>query len=237
MKLIANMVGRNEADRYLEEVLEHTKSFVDLIVFTDDASDDRTFEIASRHAATYTMPEPTFAKDEAALRQASWDNLSNYAEDGDWILALDCDEKLYAAKPNVDLTPMLEQDQYNIINVTFFHMWNENQFRLDKLWAPTPSTRLFRYREGGTFRDRKLACGAEPSYVAQEYRRTGFMQPSMLVMQHLGYARDDDKKAKYERYMHLDGGAYHNIKHLESILDPGPSLAEFKAFEVTRDGK
>ncbi len=46
MKIVANMVIKNEGDRYLEDVLGHLHNFVDLIVVTDDASTDDSAEMA-----------------------------------------------------------------------------------------------------------------------------------------------------------------------------------------------
>jgi hypothetical protein len=54
------------------------------------------------------------------------------------------------------------------------------------------------------------------------------MMNTGLVMQHLGYVRDEDKKAKYDRYMKIDGGDFHAMNHIQSIMDPDPTLVEWK---------
>lgn len=228
MKLIAQMVGRNEADRFLPDVLEHLKQIADVIVFTDDASTDSTPDIAEEYGAiVYRNDEPMFAVHEGKLRKGAWDNLQQHAEVGDWILCIDCDEKLYATKPGMDIEVLMRQDQFDVLNINFVHMWNETQFRVDKLWKPHPSQRMFRYFLGGTFADRALACGSEPLYVRTLMRRGRFMPNTGLVMQHLGYIRDEDKKAKYDRYMKLDGGEFHNGAHIESIMDEHPILQDW----------
>ncbi len=229
--LIANMVGRNEEGRFLEEVLDHLQGIVDLIVFTDDCSDDNTAEIASGFGEVFKTDRPLFTEDEGALRTFSWGNLSKFAQaERDWILAIDCDEKLWSTQPNFDMERLMRQDRYDVVNIRFYHMWNESQYRVDKLWAPTDSSRLFRYYYGGSFKDSKLACGSEPTYVNTLIRRGKFLRDSGLIMQHLGYVRDEDKQAKYERYMKLDGGDYHNRAHLESIIDPEPTLLDWKIY-------
>jgi glycosyltransferase involved in cell wall biosynthesis len=48
--IYAQIVGRNEEGRYLENVLQHLSGQVDKIIFTDDCSDDSTPEIASQYA-------------------------------------------------------------------------------------------------------------------------------------------------------------------------------------------
>lgn len=225
MKFIAQMVGKNEADRYLVDVLEHLRNIVDEIVFTDDGSDDDTYEIAKSYDChTYRNDHTLFTENEGELRQVAWHNLENHATEGDWILAIDCDEKLFQTQRSVwDLF----NEPYQVLGVKFYHMWNQTQYRVDKEWKPNISSRLFKYHDSGVFADRRLACGSEPQYV-QEYIKTGkFLPNTGLVMQHLGYIRDEDKQAKHERYSILDGGKFHANTHIESILDTSPRLVDW----------
>ena len=225
MRVIANMIGRNEGDRYLADVLQHLQKFVDLIVFTDDASTDDTFLIARDHGASVLrIDEPLFGVDESRLRSYAWDHLSFHAEPNDWVLAIDCDEKLYGWE-NLALT--LPKTQVGAIGIFFYHMWSPTKYRVDKAWRPDHQFRLFRFMPDGHFRPKRLACGSTPTYV-NEFVRSGraVIDPS-LRMQHLGYMRDDDKLAKYDRYMALDGGRYHSLRHLESIVDPNPVLVKW----------
>lgn len=229
MKLVAQMVGRNEADRFLPEVLEHLRKVADEIVFTDDCSDDDTMTLAKDYGChTYQTPEPLFTKHEGQLRQFAWNNLTNHAELGDWILAIDCDEKLWSMNPNKPLSLLMSQQAYDVLAITFYHMWNENQYRVDKLWRPNISSRMFRFQQGGKFADRKLACGSEPTYVQTAIRARRFLTDTALVMQHLGYVRDEDKKSKFERYSTLDGGDFHALAHINSIMDQDPTLVDWK---------
>lgn len=221
-KLIAQMVIRNEADRYLEEVLQRLTSQVDEIIITDDYSDDDSFKIAQDFTdKLQRMPEPTFVKNEGVLRQTAWDFMSQFATDGDWILAIDADEKFY---PGPDLRIMMEQTNYHVLGIQFFHMWNRTHYRVDKAWAPNISSRLFRWKAGGDFSKKRLASGSEPSYVLQDIRQGRFNPRTGWRMQHLGYMRDDDKQAKYDRYMELDKGDFHSLNHLKSIIDTNPKL-------------
>lgn len=228
MKLIASMVGRNEESRYLKEVLDHLEPMVDMVVFTDDASTDNTAQIArDAGAKVYSNPEPLFTINEGQFRNGAWQNISNHAEEGDWILAIDCDEKLYVTGPQT-LEELMANERYSVLGITFYHMWNRTQYRVDKLWAPTVSTRLFRFIPGGSIQRRELACGAEPTYVRNMVQCRQFLPNTGLKMQHLGYIDDEDKVIKYKRYMELDNGRFHNISHLESIIDPDPTLIDWK---------
>lgn len=221
------MVGRNESNRFLSEVLDSITNIADEVVFTDDASTDDTPYVAARAGAhVVKLEDPLFVEDEGALRTLAWEHLCEYAKPGDWILALDCDEILYFKEG--ELKQGLEQTMFDVLGVTFYHMWNETQYRVDKLWSPVTSSRLFRFFEGGEFANRKLACGSEPTYVQELIRRGRFLPKTPYRMKHLGYVKDEDKIAKYERYMELDGGAYHNRAHLESILDQNPTLVDWE---------
>jgi glycosyltransferase involved in cell wall biosynthesis len=230
--IVAQMVGRNESSRFLEDVLKRIKSQVDHIVFTDDCSTDNTAEIASGYASVYKNSEPLFSVNEGLLRSTAWSNLENHAKEGDWVIAIDCDEMLYNSNEldNMDIKSVLSKSPFDVVNVRFYHMWNKTQYRVDKLWAPNNSSRIFRFKLNGKFLDRKLACGSEPTYVIEDIRRRNYWLNSGLIMQHLGYTFDDDKQNKYMRYMNLDKGEFHNIKHIESIIDPNPTLINWGNF-------
>ena len=55
-------------------------------------------------------------------------------------------------------------------------------------------------------------------------------------MNHIGYIRDEYKQAKYDRYMSLDKGEFHNIAHLESILDDNTVLIPWGIIEDNKMG-
>lgn len=226
-KVIANMVARNEGPHYLDAVLERLVDQVDEIVFTDDASDDNTVEIAARYTdKIQVLDKPLFIEHEGRFRQKSWDFLQEATTptEDDWILAIDADEMLYEDQPG--MLREVTQQSYEVVNIWFYHMWNENAFRVDGGWRPHGSTRLFKYRPGGSFRDRALACGSEPEYVSMSVRFKGlYLINSGLKMKHLSYIKDEDKITKYERYTQIDGGAFHAGSHIQSIMDPPERVA------------
>lgn len=229
--IYAQMIGRNESSRYLVEVLERLSGQVDKIIFTDDCSDDDTAEVASRYAEVFKTDKPTFAKHEGQLRAFAWGNLSKFAKIGDWVIAIDCDEKLFHIEDQ-SIRDVLNSSPFDVVNVRFYHMWNETQYRVDKLWTPNNSTRIFRFMENGGFYNRKLACGSEPTYIVDFMRARNYWVNSGLVMQHLGYVRDEDKKMKFERYSNLDGGQFHQLEHINSIVDENPVLIDWGIFGV-----
>lgn len=233
-KIIAQVVGRNESDRFLSKVLERLRKQVDTIVFTDDCSTDNTMEIASEFANVYKTESQMFNVNEGKFRQHAWANVQKHAKEGDWIIAIDCDEMLYSSDDisNINIRNILNQSEKDVVNVRFYHMWNEFQYRVDKLWTPNNSTRIFRYMSNGVFKDRVLACGAEPTYVTDWASQGNYWPNSGLVMQHLGYIHDKDKAAKYQRYSELDGGKFHQGSHINSILDKDPVLINWSNFGI-----
>lgn len=231
--IYAQIIGRNESDRFLEEVLERVSTQVDKIIFTDDCSTDNTVEVAAKYAEVFQTESQLFNEHEGQLRAFAWGNLQKFAKTGDWIVAIDCDEKLFNLDHSIpDIRSALATSPFDVVNVRFYHMWNESQYRVDKLWAPNNSSRIFRYVENGGFLNRKLACGSEPTYVRDWISKRNFWVNSNLVMQHLGYIRDEDKKMKFQRYSHLDGGQFHNLDHINSIIDENPVLIDWSTLEV-----
>lgn len=223
MALIANMIVKNEANRYLEEVLIDMLQYIDKIIITDDASTDDTVDICKKYTKhVYQNKESLFCIDESKLRQSSMDNLSVHAKHGDWILAIDADEKVWATKnPIMDI---IRTTRYDVIGLDFINMWTPTHYRVDKFWKPTVCTKLFRYMSNPKIKERKLACGSEPTYVEKAIRMGRWLPNSGLKIQHLGYMRDEDKQAKYDRYMEIDGGKYHSSSHLKSIIDKNVEL-------------
>lgn len=229
--IYAQMIGRNESSRYLEDVLKRISSQVDRVIFTDDCSDDETPNIASKYAEVFSTSEQTFNINEGKLRSFAWSNLSKFARDGDWVVAIDCDEMLYHID-DLNIRDILNQSPFDVVNVRFYHMWNDAQYRVDKLWAPNNSSRIFRYMSNGQFLDRALACGSEPTYVRDFISSRNFWINSGLIMKHLGYVRDEDKQSKYERYSSIDGGRFHNLSHINSIVDSSPVLIDWGNFGI-----
>jgi glycosyltransferase involved in cell wall biosynthesis len=223
------MVARNEQSRYLEENLKRLSSQVDKIIFTDDCSTDQTPEIARQYAEVYQTSEVLFTKHEGQLRYEAWENLSKHAKPGDWVVAIDADEMLFTMD-NSSIEDTLNSSPFDVVNVRRYEMWNEKEYRVDKMWAPHNTFRIFRFAKDGVYKDKRLACGSEPTYVENWVRNRNYWFVNPFVMQHLGYARDEDKQAKYDRYMDLDKGEFHNLVHLQSILDPDPVLIPWGIF-------
>lgn len=153
----------------------------------------------------------------------------------DWVCAIDADEFLVAdhgVRDTVELA-MARADAAGSLAVMLpvpevfdaEHM-DENDLytrplvRTDGFWGTIAGTRLFRYQPGGTFRNKEMGSGAEPSYVVNSAGRAP-RQPGLSLL-HLGYMDWRDRATKYKRYTDLlDHG--HSNSHIQSIITP-PTL-------------
>lgn len=237
-RLLAYMVTRNEAGRYLDACLAWACGFVDAVSVYDDRSTDNTVEVAVSHQApTLVRPEgvPSFVEHEGRFRAAAWAWFEEALapEPGDWVLALDADEFLVCqdgVRSGVDAaTEAADQQGANAVRLAVPEVFEVTagpflagaKVRTDGAWGTIAGTRLFRYRPGGIFRDRAMGCGAEPTYVADQ-AQWAVRWPALSLL-HLGYAHPADRQAKFIRYTSLANHG-HNDAHVRSIVTP-PTLA------------
>lgn len=224
MRVIAHLVARNEADRYLASALACIPT--DLIHLYDDCSTDDTVAVAeARGAVVRSRPAgvPSFLEHEGAFRQAAWDSMVATMDPhvGDWVLALDCDELVVADHGDVagavqKAIGAAQEGGALGVRLPIPEIWDldEPRLRLDGFWARLSAPRLFAYWPGGRFRPEAMGCGSTPSYVTE-----GYLSPHTygLAIAHLGYAHADDRSAKYRRYAGRPG---HNPVHIDSIRTP-----------------
>lgn len=227
-KIYGSMVVRNEEGRYLESCILWMQQFVNQIFIYDDRSTDRTAEIAlDLGCRVVRRPEsnPSFIEHEGKFRWSAWRAFEKVIqpESDSWILSFDADEFLVAEK---DIHATLEKaifyaNKKNHVGVILpfpeiFKIEDDKfYYRTDGLWNTIKGPRLFRYREGGAWKMKPMGCGSEPDYVSKGTLST---QNMGLTMLHLGYAKNEDKQAKYDRYSSLQEHG-HNNKHIESIIE------------------
>lgn len=234
-RVLCLTVGRNEADRYLAQMLENTAGFADAHFFYDDQSTDDTAVIAKSFCTeVITRPSsvPPFIENEGAFRQAAWDafNETLNPHTGDWVLSIDCDEFLIASHdPRVAVRTAIDLaiDAGNVaVAIPIPEVFRADDdgvhVRTDGYWGTIVGTRLFEWRfQGAKFRDKKMGSGSEPLYVANGT----YLKQDVVKIMHFGYADPADQKLKHERYTNLtDHG--HADKHVQSIITP-PTLARW----------
>lgn len=224
MYITGAMLVRNEADRYLRQALDSI-SWCDRIVILDDASTDSTPEICRLYASRYErMPESLFTTDELFLRKRLW---SMATEKGGWVLIIDADEIL---EPRCATTVRSLLEQYQEVEwVSFrlYDMWTPSHYREDDLWNAHlkhwPMMFLYDSRKTYIWKEQPVHCGRFPLNAIEN---VGLI--TNLRIKHMGWARHEDRLAKYQRYkIHDPEGRYGILEQYESILEENPNLVEF----------
>lgn len=224
-RVTLSMVVRNERDRYLRQVLTHAAQYIDEAVILDDGSSDGTAELCAEllqgipHQIV-TLPASLF-KEEHKLRRLQWE--LTVATRPDWILNLDADE-LCEDRMAMVIRSLIDQDDADLIGFRLYDMWNDSHYRADALWTAHERSWPFLVRwdpnMGDDWRIMDHHCGRWPLAV-DGLRGSG----APLRVKHLGWSRQADREAKYERYMVNDPeGKWGSLAQYESILDPNPNL-------------
>jgi len=128
----ACIISFNE-EKKIEDCLRSLQPVVDEIIVVDSLSGDRTLEIARQYT------DKIF--NQKFLGHIEQKNLAVSKAENDWVLSLDCDERLteelqhsiLAIKERLD-----DYDAYNMARKTFYvYRW------LNHCWYPDTKTRLF----------------------------------------------------------------------------------------------
>lgn len=228
-KLTLSMVVKNESGRYLKQALESHRKFIDEAVIIDDGSTDDTvavcLEVLKDIPVRMVKNEESKFGNEVELRKQQWEE--TISTNPDWILNLDADE-IFEDKFAEEVHKLLEQDEFDLYSFRLYDFWKLTHYREDEYWQAHLYYRpfLLRYRKGFdyTWKDTPQHCGRYPQNI--------FNLPnsiSQLRLKHLGWANEQERLQKFERYKTLDPGAkYGDIRQYTSILDENPNLIEWQ---------
>lgn len=225
---------KNESSRYLNSMLEHTSKIVDEMFVFDDGSDDDSFEIAKSYTP-YVFKRsdstPSFMENESLFRQACWEKFLDREPEG-YVLMLDADEFIVGHGQNdtrSELNHMIKSlDEYKTISasISLKEIWQIDKgvpmIRTDGFWSQGRPRRIAAIKNSVEFRNIKMGCNIFPDYVMNGSVLSTWSTVSIL---HMGYLRDDDKRAKHARYSTKPGR--HNKKHISSIVE-APSLVRWQ---------
>jgi len=215
-RILGLVCTRNEADRYLAEVMAHHWKLCDRILVYDDRSEDFTALIATPFAdVVVRAPDaPSFEQDESAFRQDAWRAMETALAPtpADWVLCFDADEFLISAAGQSLAELVASAGTADVVEFPVDEIFDAAvpSRRVDGFWGSITAKRLARYRPGLTYRPQPLAGGSLPVYPGPTHR-TG----REWTIRHFGYARPEDRFAKYQRYRDRVG---HNSGHVGSIL-------------------
>lgn len=227
-RIVLQMPVHNECGRYLEDVLRAAADAVDFYVIIDDASTDGTAELCERllrdkpHVIVKN-PESLFHT-EYLLRGKLWQEVEKH--DPGWILSLDADDVLPDYAPAV-IRRLVQSPSVDCFCFPKCDMWNENEYRDDALWCAHKNYYpfLMRYAPGHEYhwRQTNQHCGSYPLEQSMVARAN-----IDLYIKHYGWARQEDREAKYRRYLQLDpGGKIGSMEQYGSILDEAPVLRRY----------
>ncbi|WP_239326563.1 glycosyltransferase family 2 protein [Paenibacillus sp. ACRRX] len=228
-RLTLSMVVKNEADRYLPQMLERHLPYIDEAVIVDDGSTDQTINICAYFLQSIphriVHNESSRFEREHELRKQQWE--ATIATRPSWILNLDADEQ-FEFSFNHEIEALLRQQFADVFYFRLFDMWDADHFREDPYWTAHRIYRPFlvRYRPHirYTWLQTNQHCGRFPIEIE---RLPYACHPARI--QHFGWSNPVDRLYKYERYRQLDPEGTFGIKaQYESILAAYPTLIQWE---------
>ncbi|MGC6508866.1 MAG: glycosyltransferase family 2 protein [Myxococcota bacterium] len=223
-RLVFSTIMRNEADKFLHDVISHAAQYVDAFLVIDDCSTDESIEVCRQAAGNvplylYSPPQPLYLRSEFYIRSLQWALTAEL--NPEWILLLDADEvfedKVFHQIEQIMKSPTLR------VGFPKFDMWNETEYRDDEFWCPHNRlwAHLIRYRPEFTkWHKAKVHSGRHPlEYMSTEVAKCP------LRIKHLGWSREAERRRKHEWYLQIDDKPYAGNAALYShIMDPNPTL-------------
>lgn len=227
-KITLSMIIKNEADRYLKQVLEAARPCINAAVIIDDGSKDNSIlvckQILSGIPLKIVRNKHSLFKSESSLRQLQWNE--TIKTNPGWILNLDADEIL--EKKFIDnLKQLIDDSQVHTYCFHLFDFWNETQYRDDQYWCAHRSFMPFLVKYNAflpyQWNEQPQHCGRFPANILK-YPSVGLN----LRIKHMGWASEADRLSKAARYAKLDPEAKYGIKaQYDSILDKSPHLLDW----------
>jgi glycosyltransferase involved in cell wall biosynthesis len=223
-RLTLSMIVRNEADKYLKDVLLSARDYITDAVIIDDASTDNTVavcrEILKDIPLKLIVNEQSKFSCECSLREQQWNEVVK--TNPDWIICLDADE-IFEKKFKDEIKKMIENPDADAYYFRLYDFWDPDHYREDEYWRAHFTYRPFlvKYQPGQqyTFQQSSQHCGRFPLEV-HNARQT----LSNLRLKHYGWADEKNRKEKYLRYKKLDPNSKWCNEQYDSILDSHPNL-------------
>ncbi len=221
--LVGAVLARNEAGRYLKEVIANLTSLCDTVLVVDDHSTDHTVAQA-RKAGAKVIPLGQAGEgmwgNESPARQILWERACEEAGDG-WIYFADADHITYG-----NLRDLTKSWQYNAWAFPLYDVWTpeRDKYRADgpwcghlfpRIWMVSPS----RVPEG--WQPEWSGRGVHSGHLPVNFPVTYGVVPTDTYIAHLGYSTLADRQQRAERYAVVDAQlSDFERHHASTILDP-----------------
>ena len=214
-KLIAGLLIKNEADRYLRKCLDDLVQYVDGFVVVDNGSTDDSVKICQSYEKCLVVQinSISWQTGESTLRQELFNLICKY--NPEWVLIIDGDE-IFEEKFKQLLPKLMNSQDFDWYGFKIFHFWgNETFYRIDKLWRPHNGyIRMCRYKPNFDYIWADAVAG---SPLPTNVHKVLMGKKTKTRIKHLGYANQEDIKRKFDRYINRNDE--HQKEHIKSILD------------------
>lgn len=224
-KLVAAMICHNEADRYLDLILENTSKFADEIIVLDH-SDDGSDKIYAKYPKVKVFTsETTWQDGEKLLREELNDYIIKNCNP-DWIIGIDADD-LYDTTYE-EMHQLMDTEEYSWYGFQWLDMFNDMEHY--KINCSTKAPRMY-----------KVSAVSEYDYGVSKYHV--FQVPLNILynlpgiytdikIKHLGYYQPKDRQHHYHNYqIRTDPNNQYGTKEAYmKILSETPEIFEVSKY-------
>lgn len=131
LRIYAQMIVRNEADRYLERVLDSLREFVDHVLVSDDDSSDMTFPLVDRYRpftiTHHELPSAWALRGEGVARDRLLDFALRFEPRPDWFLSIDADEIVSDGPRLRRFLEEVAKKDVPVVSLTMREVWDRNE--------------------------------------------------------------------------------------------------------------
>ena len=221
MRLVTAILAKDEASRYLPQVLTRCKAFSDQVLVLDDRSTDDTAKIAQDLGCEVRtrsiLKDPAWGH-ESPARAELWSWAAEVAGDG-WVLVCDADQILHG-----DPRPLCDTWEFNSWAFVLLDLWDPQHFRTDGHWQAHLHPRPWMFKPSGFGKDFQPQWNGRGIHVGHcppnAPLACGIAPPEEYYWLHYSYVSQEQREAKYRQYLTVADQLTPGEKaHAESILD------------------
>jgi len=204
--IVAAILARNEADRYLARVIANCQALCDRVLVVDDHSEDDTLSLAADLGCvtSQTRSDAGFwGRDETAARAQLWLEATALAGQDGWVYVADADHELVG----IDRDGMQMLTRSNIVTCWAWPLadcWDSDALmRIDGYWQAhtTPRPWMFRVSPTATYAPHWDRKAIHAGHAPHNYPMLAGTAPGFI--RHLGYVEREARERKSKRYLDL----------------------------------